>query len=804
MKMNLFDITFMIKAFKKAGLAVFFVLIFINTGFALNDPNYYNSKESTTREDGSVWVKNDKALSSGGRYDTQDVNYLLSALKSGASASEIAEKMKKYPNTLGRTVTTSVARTADNMAYTDPFGGVNTDHLRTPVAENVVDELSNMLKKKEITQEEFDKYSKIMDDAADAWKKQSAQQSYNYQAMPPTHNSMGEEIPEDIRDQQRRAQEESDYRERTQAAAEAMRGNRCLIANFELVYKTTCYSCIVVNKLITAFLNGSSKLYEITREAGNAVLIVCFLIWLPIFVLKKISGLTNLEPTKDMIDELLTVFFKVLVAFVVINAGISFFATYALNPILSAGADYGLTVISNSTRTFNMETAEVAISTAQYKGGNLVSPEVLNKLLGLNKAIDSEAATNLVIGNALMCHASNAGAHNFKFFTIPDLWILLAGLAIWIMGFLTTLAVSYYLLDISFKLGIAIISFPIVVALWPFSKTKDHLKNVINMVINAAAVYAFLAIAVTYAITLTGQALRGIENLRDNINSGNTFWISETFAITGPYFLIIAFSFIYAFKLIMTTVTEYSSKFFGATLSSKSPMHHKMTQMTMGAMKKGVTAAGEVVGAAGAVGRATKKVSKKMAGGVSKYVGMKGKSDGDDKDDKGGGGAKPGDSVKNTGKATKEAGKATKEAGKGVKNAGQQTSKGGGNMAKKGAALSKTGVGAIAGVPMMIAGGAMFAAGKTTQAAGALVEKAGELMEKAGKAMEKAGKLMNKLSKPVGTMAGSLKKTGNKWKKSGEKLADSSSKDKKGENKDDKKGGEDEKNPPTPSEDGPQ
>lgn len=112
-------------------------------------------------------------------------------------------------------------------------------------------------------------------------------------------------------------------------------------------YQSKCYSCVIVKTLIETFMTACSKVYDVSREAGIKLLFIGSLIWLVAFVIKNVSSMTNVEPA-TMINSLLVFFFKVMFAAIVINAGIGVIISYMINPILTAGADFGLPIMNTT------------------------------------------------------------------------------------------------------------------------------------------------------------------------------------------------------------------------------------------------------------------------------------------------------------------------------------------------------------------------------------------------------------------------------------------------------------------------
>lgn len=556
--------------------------------------------------------------------------------------------------------------------------------------------------------------------------------------------------------------------EENSLAGISVKGNRdnsvCKVAEMEKKYQSSCYSCIVVKTLLEKFINACTKVSDLCRRAAVQVLLVATLLWVAFWALKTISSVASLEPS-SIVNTLLIQGFKILFAYVVIESGIEVFMIHVVSPILVAGADFGTAILANSQSHLSMTPSP----DYTYSGVELLSADMLNKIMGFNESLDRVVSTNLVIGHALTCHSVNAGAwvnHSIMDFQIiiPNVWIWLCGAAIWFAGFMLVLAVSYYLLDISFKIGIAIMIFPLLMALWPFSITAGKVKTCIKTMLSSAAIFAFLAITTSYAMAMISVTLRDVPELFERVEKGDSKWISDTFDITGPYFILILFAYLYSIKLVRSTVDDYVNKFFGGGLmANASPMHSEMTRMTDIAKKATVGAGKAAVGAAtGGAGKVLGAVAGATVGKAAKFVKDKftksDKEQGKNNKSPNAGTAvkQSGKAIKQSGKAVEQSGKAVEQAGKGVDKAGQGIAHGGKGIMTAGKGLSATGFGAIIGVPMMIAGAAVYAGGaavqaggKATVAAGKAVKASGKVMKKSGEMIEKAGRSMEKFGRKL-------------------------------------------------------
>lgn len=275
-------------------------------------------------------------------------------------------------------------------------------------------------------------------------------------------------------------------------------------------------------------------------------------------------------------------------------------------------------------------------------GGGIIPDNVLISIYNTTKNISDKVALLLTMGHSLTCHAVHAGknevdALGIKLFDYPDFSVWICGAIIYMVGFMMTLSIAFYVADIAFKLGFAIIMLPIGIALWPFPITKDRLAILISIILRNAAIFLFLAITVSYALNLIDAALNtemadevaedsplvaalksvftsqqnkiswneasGIQKLFFLVNNNMTDLIAKNFTLFSSYFLVILFALIYGFKLVGATIPDYVDKFFpdkafGGGMRA-SPIHNMMTQgmdfVKKNTVDKAASWAGDVV-----------------------------------------------------------------------------------------------------------------------------------------------------------------------------------------------------------------
>ncbi len=309
-----------------------------------------------------------------------------------------------------------------------------------------------------------------------------------------------------------------------------------------------------------------------------------------------------------------------------------------------------------------------SIQGASSLGGGIIPDNVLTSIYNTTKNINDKVALLLTMGHALTCHAVHAGKNSVEALGItlldyPDFSVWICGGIVYIVGFMLTLSISFYVADIAFKLGFAVIMLPIGIALWPFPITKDRLATLISIILKNAGIFIFLAITVSYALTLVDTATNlkmpletekfseqakatGIDIEAEFLNQSGIKWseaggmqklffmisnnmtdaIAENFTLFSTYFLVILFALIYGFKLIGSTIVDYVDKFFpdkafGGGMGA-SPIHGMMTQSMDFIKKNTVDRAASWAGdvAMTQVGRVARGTGNLMAGKYNKTI----------------------------------------------------------------------------------------------------------------------------------------------------------------------------------------
>ncbi len=284
-------------------------------------------------------------------------------------------------------------------------------------------------------------------------------------------------------------------------------------------------------------------------------------------------------------------------------------------------------------KTKDNSTVLIAIPKAA-DGRELIDDTVMSRLMYLSKKVDNAVSINFVIGNAVTCHSTHAGAIQFaqkvtdligiKFY-FPNVWLWICGIIIWVFAFMLVIGVNFYLLDIGFKIGLVLLLMPVALGLWPFASPFNKVFSALmKQIIHAAGIFAFLGVSTAMSISIISAAMGNTDTLLQAIQNNDTEYVSETFGLWSGSFILIIFAYLYSHKLISETVDKLTNKFFDGDMTGNSI--HTMTVQAMDWCKSKVTAvaglvAGAVTGGASSAAQIAGKAAVKTAASTARGVG---------------------------------------------------------------------------------------------------------------------------------------------------------------------------------------
>lgn len=587
---------------------------------------------------------------------------------------------------------------------------------------------------------------------------------------------------------------------------EARRGlNPCKIRHINAVYGDGCHACKVVKVMMSAFINGCSVLEGTAKEAGSKILVICFMLWLTVFVIRQLSSLKDVEPM-SMINELLTMLFKVLCTYWVIQYGFALVLNYLIIPFLGWGVDFGKIMLDSAVEniTLNNPNTKLDVADKMFDAQGFLPASMFNNIMEYIAKINAAGTVHMKLGHMVSCHARHMGQWTIlRFIHITNFFTWLAGAAIWILAFFVIFFVCFYLLDIAFKLAIAMVFLPILAAFWPFGALRSRCTACIRMVLSAAAIFVFLSLTTSMALVLLDKSLqmgeiamddksttdsvlqaepngKGIAALMKDIDDGNTKAVSYKFSLFSVPFLMLIFCFLYAIKIIGSTLNDYVNTFFSDSLGGKmQEIHKRMTGVATFVKQKSIGAVKNVSknivepkakDALDKIGKRIRTSSKKfdrLSDGKTTASNEKGfgevkqtkdtnivqnltQSKPSDKDALSDDKPNEKTSASGNAEAMKAAGEATEKSGEAVENATKQAAnaqrKAGEGIAKAGDAVAEAsfGVGAAAAVAGHAADAGLKASAAATEVSGKI---AGKTLKAAGKAMKKSAKTMRQMER---------------------------------------------------------
>ena len=269
--------------------------------------------------------------------------------------------------------------------------------------------------------------------------------------------------------------------------------------------------------------------------------------------------------------------------------------TFGSNYVEGSGGFTDLT-FSETEYTAMCETAKTETD-GSTTPPNLFNTQILTRMTQMMEKIYISLGQVYALGQALMCFATDVAPLKFLAFKFVNVPYWITGLFIYLCAFFITMAVGMFFIDISFKIGFALLMLPISIALWPFEPTKGKLSENFSIIIRNSMLFALVSVGIGYAVILLEN---GVTHGMDEAAYYNAFYnsysaldIAKEFAMSGVHVLIIVFCLIYGFKIIQSSINDYLNRLFPDNVfGGQSPMH------TQGVQAIGTTAMHTVLPAA--------------------------------------------------------------------------------------------------------------------------------------------------------------------------------------------------------------
>lgn len=325
----------------------------------------------------------------------------------------------------------------------------------------------------------------------------------------------------------------------------------CVPLPAKLAESRSCIYCPLFKTIFNAAQSMSTKAYDKLAGPLANVMLIGFAIVIAFMVLKNVSSFTKQDAPK-FITELLVNMFKVLVAYYMLkNANIVY--GYIVGPVLKAGFEFGSSLLFAKNDSY---LAACDVSKTLQNVSNGVMPAYLYTNLDcFIRAVQAEVAVPQSVGSSLMCVARNAGKESIGPVrnVLWDFGMMFQGFAIWVMGWIISLAFAFYLIDATIQLGIIGALMPFLIACWPFKATRNYTSKGWGIFMNTFFVYVFMGLVVSINVELLGQGLTGSKGGFDAImkalNGNNVQELKKLLDIGFAGFLVLVACCLFAFKL---------------------------------------------------------------------------------------------------------------------------------------------------------------------------------------------------------------------------------------------------------------
>lgn len=325
----------------------------------------------------------------------------------------------------------------------------------------------------------------------------------------------------------------------------------CVPLPVKLAESRSCIYCPLFKTIFNAAQSMSTKAYDKLAGPLANVMLIGFAIVIAFMVLKNVSSFTKQDAPK-FVTELLVNMFKVLVAYYMLkNANIVY--GYIVGPVLKAGFEFGSSLLFAKNDSY---LAACDVSKTLQNVSNGVMPAYLYTNLDcFIRAVQAEVAVPQSVGSSLMCVARNAGKESIGPVrnVLWDFGMMFQGFAIWVMGWIISLAFAFYLIDATIQLGIIGALMPFLIACWPFKATRNYTSKGWGIFMNTFFVYVFMGLVVSINVELLGQGLTGSKGGFDAImkalNGNNVQELKELLDIGFAGFLVLVACCLFAFKL---------------------------------------------------------------------------------------------------------------------------------------------------------------------------------------------------------------------------------------------------------------
>ncbi len=336
----------------------------------------------------------------------------------------------------------------------------------------------------------------------------------------------------------------------------------CILSDY--LDKQTCTTCGIFKTIFNAASNlAQTAISKLAAPSKNLVLIG-FLIWLAIYILKQISSFQGASPG-DLLKGIFLQGARVAIVVYILSGALYQVMDLTLTPVMQTGLTFANMLNPNSNCDSSADYMGGIVGYDTDKGMQETSQGGLPRNLGQSiictiKNLEDSVGVLLALGNYSTCYAFHDKA--LWDGVIPHLGYFLSGMGLWLVGVFLLFAFPWCLIDCILQLCIAAAMIPCSIAAFAFKSTAKYLGIIWNFFMNAMFNLIFLAVLM---FILTSMFKEWIGLTDESLSTFDPVLLITAFKANGlawwgvGFFKI--FAFIFLFVCFIDEVPSMASKF---------------------------------------------------------------------------------------------------------------------------------------------------------------------------------------------------------------------------------------------------
>ncbi len=309
----------------------------------------------------------------------------------------------------------------------------------------------------------------------------------------------------------------------------------------------SCFLCPLFAIILKTDQTMATNSYNTLASPFKNLTIVLLALFIAYHTLLLVSGFTKQDAPKYL-NTLLIQAFKVLLVVLLLSNSDHIYK-YAINPIMTAGLEFGLALLHSSGEGVLQELQSLTAESKASMPEGVIEKDLLATVMGAIKLFNKAAGRVPAIGSMLTCISVNEGT---KFLINFEMWF--QGLVLMGFGWAIAFSSCFYLLDSVVRFGIFCTLLPFLIAMWPYEVTTKYTKTGWDIFMNVFFNFVMMGLIITLTSELIVQAATGgsggVEELEKAINGDSVEKLRKMMDIGGLEFIILIATCMFAFKLV--------------------------------------------------------------------------------------------------------------------------------------------------------------------------------------------------------------------------------------------------------------